>query len=115
MSTNPKELSDREKAKRAHVLISKYQRLYRQYGTKPITFNRYSAKWGMMDVIDSIGVDRASELLDYYFTTDNDHSIEFFYKNFDRLDANEKRTRLERIRRAKIRKETEQRVKGTEN
>jgi hypothetical protein len=111
MSTNPKGQSDKTKIQQAHTLISKYQRLYRLYGKKQTTFNRYSAKYGMIDVIDSIGVDRASELLDYYFTTNNDHSIEFFYKNFDKIDNNEKLTRRERARRAKIRRETEQRVR----
>jgi hypothetical protein len=81
------------------------------YGKKQTTFNRYSAKYGMVDVIDSIGMDRASELLDYYFTTNNDHSIEFFYRNFDKIDNNEKLTRRERARRARLRRETEQRVR----
>ena len=114
--SSPQNLSDRQKAKQAHVLLSRYERLYRQHGKqRRITFNRYSAKWGMMDVIDSVGVDRAAELLDFYFTTDNDHTIEFFYKNFDKLDRNEWRLREDRERRAKLRRETEQRIRETED
>lgn len=108
-------LSDKQKAKQAHVLLSKYQRLYKQHGTRRITFNRYSAKWGMMDVIDSVGMERASELLDFYFTLDNDHTIEFFYKNFDKMDVNEHRQREDRQRRARLRLETEARIRETEN
>lgn len=90
--------------------MSHYEKLYRiKYDAKP-RMNRYSLKWGMVDVIDSIGYDRARELLDYFFTTQADHTLEFFYKNFDKMDVWESGVREDRARRAIILKQTEQRV-----
>ena len=41
----------------------------------------------MQDVIDSIGFDRAKELLVYYFkTTKYGHPLNFFFYNFDKMD-----------------------------
>ena len=41
----------------------------------------------MQDVIDSVGMDRAKELLVYYFkTTKSGHPLSFFFYNFDKLD-----------------------------
>lgn len=41
----------------------------------------------MQDVIDSVGFDKAKELLVYYFkTTKSGHPISFFFYNFDKLD-----------------------------
>ena len=41
----------------------------------------------MQDVIDSVGFDRAKELLIYYFkTSKSGHPINFFFYNFDKID-----------------------------
>lgn len=101
----------RDRSRDSHALMSLYEKLYTEHhGRKPI-FNRYSAKWGMMDVIDSIGTDRARELLDYYFTVPANHSLEFFYKNFDKMHVNELNQRADRERRARIMEQTEARVR----
>lgn len=114
--SDPQKISDRQKAKQAHALLSRYERLYRENQSRRITFNRYAAKWGMMDVIDSVGVDRAAELLDYFFTTKGeDKSIEYFYRNFDKMDNNERLQREDRQRRAELRRQTEQRIRESGN
>jgi hypothetical protein len=42
----------------------------------------------MQDVIDSVGFDRAKELLEYYFTLNkNGHPLQFFFYNFDKMDS----------------------------
>ena len=42
----------------------------------------------MQDVIDSVGFERARELLEYYFTLNkNGHPLQFFFYNFDKMDA----------------------------
>lgn len=65
-----------------------YQDLYKQKYGKPITLNKFREKWGMQDVIDSVGFDRAKLLLQYYFETQKGgHPIQFFFYNFDRIDA----------------------------
>ena len=42
----------------------------------------------MQDVIDSVGFDRAKELIEYYFTLNkNGHPLQFFFYNFDKMDS----------------------------
>lgn len=71
-----------------HALITIYTNLYKErYGGKSPSINRYREKWGMQDVIDSVGYDRAKELINYYFTLDKSgHPISWFLYNFDKLD-----------------------------
>ena len=58
-----------------------------RYGKVP-TINKFREKWAMQDVIDSVGFDRARELLEYYFTLNkNGHPLQFFFYNFDKMDA----------------------------
>ena len=41
----------------------------------------------MQDVIDSVGFDRAKDLLIYYFKTSKSaHPLNFFFYNFDKID-----------------------------
>lgn len=74
--------------KQPYILISLYQSLYKEkYGKVP-TINKFREKWAMQDVIDSVGFDRARELLEYYFTLNkNGHPLQFFFYNFDKMDA----------------------------
>lgn len=74
--------------KQPYVLISLYQSLYKEkYGRVP-TMNKFREKWAMQDVIDSVGFDRAKDLLIYYFSLNkNGHPLQFFFYNFDKMDA----------------------------
>lgn len=74
--------------KEPYVLISLYQNLYKDKYGRAITINKFREKWAMQDVIDSVGFDRAKELLEYYFgLTKNGHPLQFFFYNFDKMDA----------------------------
>ena len=67
----------------------------------------------MQDVIDSVGYDRARELLDYYFKTGkNGHPLNFFFYNFDRMDQVEKEREKDRINRSMLRQQTKTLVEG---
>jgi hypothetical protein len=70
-----------------YVLIGLYENLYfEKYNKKP-RINKFREKWAMQDVIDSVGMDKAKELLVYYFkTTKSGHPLSFFFYNFDKLD-----------------------------
>ena len=74
--------------KEPYILITQYENLYQsKYGSRP-KINKFREKWAMQDVIDSVGFDRAKELLDFYFrTTKSGHPLQFFFYNFDRLDT----------------------------
>lgn len=66
-----------------HIYAKEYEGLYH---VAP-TINKYREKWAMMDVIDSIGFERAKEVLYYYFQTGkNKHPLNFFYNNFERIE-----------------------------
>jgi len=74
--------------KEPYILLSVYSNLYEGlYGSKP-TINRYKEKWSMQDVLDSIGFERAKNVLHYYFKTGkNKHPLNFFYNNFERIES----------------------------
>ena len=74
--------------KEPYVLIGLYQSLFKEkYGRIP-TMNKFREKWAMQDVIDSVGFDRAKQLLVYYFSLNkNGHPLQFFFYNFDKMDA----------------------------
>jgi len=41
----------------------------------------------MQDVIDSVGLDKAIELMNYYFSLEKfGHPLQFFYYNFDKME-----------------------------
>lgn len=73
--------------KEPYILLTIYMALYEQkYGKKP-RINKYKEKWAMQDVLDSIGFDKAKDVLNYYFRTGKvGHPLNFFYNNFDRLE-----------------------------
>lgn len=73
--------------KEPYVLIGLYESLYlEKYGKKP-KLNKFREKWAMQDVIDSVGFDRAKDLLIYYFkTSKSGHPLNFFFYNFDKID-----------------------------
>ena len=69
----------------------------------------------MQDVIDSVGYDRAVELLNYYFkTAKSGHPLNFFYNNFDRIDQLEKEIKKDKAVRSILLEETKKMVEGEE-
>ncbi len=77
--------------KEPYILLTMYQNMYKEkYGKLP-SINKYREKWAMQDVIDSVGYERAKELLEYYFTTGKiNHPLQFFFFNFDKIDIIQK-------------------------
>ena len=81
----------KDEAKQAYGLVSLYCALYKEQYKKPPIVNKYREKWAMQDVIDSVGYERAKELLEYYFTTGKiNHPLQFFFFNFDKIDIIQK-------------------------
>lgn len=73
--------------KEPYVLLSLYELLYKEKYGKSCRLNKFREKWAMQDVIDSVGFDRAKDLLTYYFkTSKSGHPINFFFYNFDKMD-----------------------------
>lgn len=105
----------KDNAKLAHALVTKYSDLYEiKYNKKP-TINRHREKWAMNDVIDSVGYDRAKELLEYYFrVTKPGHPLTFFYYNFDKMDDSMVKLQQDKERREFLLAQTKKMVEENE-
>ena len=105
----------KDNAKLAHALVTKYSDLYEiKYNKKP-TINRHREKWAMNDVIDSVGYDRAKELLEYYFrVTKPGHPLTFFYYNFDKMDESMVKLQQDKERREFLLAQTKRMVEENE-
>jgi hypothetical protein len=106
VASNPKE---------PYILLTEYQNLYKEKYGKALVVNKFREKWAMQDVIDSVGFNKASELLKYYFhTAKSGHPLNFFYNNFDRMDAFMENAEKDKEVRRKLREATKRLVEGEE-
>ena len=97
--------------KEPYILLTMYQNLYKDKYGKAVTINKFREKWAMQDVIDSVGFDRAKELLEYYFgLTKNGHPLQFFFYNFDKMDELKKEIEKDKERRRLLLEETKKMV-----
>jgi hypothetical protein len=98
-----------------YILLSLYLDLYQSKYNKKPSINKYREKWAMQDVIDSVGFDRARELVEYYFRTQkNGHPLSFFYYNFDKIDYLQKEIEKDKENRRTLREATKKLVEGGE-
>ncbi|NBW58545.1 hypothetical protein EBR43_12390 [bacterium] len=98
-----------------YILIGVYENLYKEKYDKKPRINKFREKWAMQDVIDSVGYDRAKELLVYYFSTNKlGHPLNFFYNNFDRIDVLYKEIEKDKINRSILLDQTRRMVEGEE-
>jgi hypothetical protein len=101
--------------KQPYVLLGLYEALYKErYNRKP-RLNKFREKWAMQDVIDSVGYDRAVELLQYYFrTSKSGHPLSFFFYNFDKIDYLKNEIDRDKENRRILREATKKLVEGEE-
>jgi hypothetical protein len=98
-------------SKEPYILLTMYQNLYKDKYGKTVTINKFREKWAMQDVIDSVGFDRAKELLEYYFgLTKNGHPLQFFFYNFDKMDELKKEIEKDKEKRRLLLEETKKMV-----
>lgn len=98
-------------SKQPYALLSLYEKLYTEKYRKASRLNKFKEKWAMQDVIESVGYDRARELLEYYFrVTKQGHPIQWFFYNFDRLDDMLLQSQEDELRRRKMREATKKMV-----
>jgi hypothetical protein len=99
--------------KQPYVLIGLYESLYLEKYNKKPRLNKFREKWAMQDVIDSVGFERAKQLLIYYFKTSKyGHPLQFFYYNFDKIDRIQNDTEKDKLHRSILREETKRMVEG---
>lgn len=98
-----------------YILLACYEKLYLEKYNKKARLNKFREKWAMQDVIDSVGFDRAKELLFYYFKTNKpNHPLSFFFYNFDRIDSIKAEIDRDKLNRVRLREETKKLVEGGE-
>ena len=98
-----------------YILIGLYESLYKEKYNKKPRINKYREKWAMQDVIDSVGYDRAKELLIYYFhTSKTGHPLTFFFYNFDKIDFMKTESDKDKENRKRLREATKRLVDGVE-
>jgi len=101
--------------KQPYVLLGLYEALYKERYNKNPRLNKYREKWAMQDVIDSVGYDRAVELLQYYFRTNKSgHPLNFFFYNFDKIDYLKNEIDKDKESRRILREATKKLVEGEE-
>lgn len=102
-------------SKEPYILISLYENLYKEKYNKSPKLNKFREKWAMQDVIDSVGFNRAKELIEYYFKTGKPgHPIQFFFYNFDNIDRMKNEIDRDKENRIMIREATKRLVEGVE-
>lgn len=92
-------------------LLELYVKLHQEKYGRVQSINRHKEKYRMKDVVESVGLGRAMEIMDYYFRTSrNSHPIDWFVYNFDKLDMVMKERVADEKKKAAMRAETAARV-----
>lgn len=102
------------KNQQAQALVTLFLDTYKKVNGANMVANRYRVKWGMLDVIESVGYAKARDLIEYYFRCDAKHTFEEFFNSFDRLDVMASEAARDEARRARIRRETKERMERLE-
>ena len=99
-------------------LVGHYSKCYEvKYGKKPV-LNVYRDRWGFVDMLDepsTLPYATCKKVIEYYFkTTSVGHPLKTLFINFDHLLNSMNEQNKDAEERAKLRKQTEQRVKEWE-
>ena len=102
-----------ELTKQAYVVLTYFLKKYEdRYKRKPMNWNRYRDKWGFQSMVEDVGVDRAKEIIDYYFDTNKPgHTAAFLFNNYDRINNRMIESEEDKVRRAQLMVESAERVK----
>lgn len=97
----------------AHTFISIYQTMFKQKYKRAVVVNRNTAKWGMVDVIDSIGKENVQPTLEYFFKLSiPGHPLQTYYNNYDKYLEQLELREKDRERRRQLLAETRERVEN---
>lgn len=95
-----------------HALISLFLKGYKKrYGKDPVNFNRFRDKWGFQDMAEDLGLDRAKEVIEYYFETGKvGHPISYLLREYDKINQRMIEREQDVINRKKLMEESAKRV-----
>ena len=95
---------------RPYILLSLYSSLFeKKYGRKP-EINRHRDKWGFADMIDDLGMDRAREVIEWFFETEGNHSLRTLFSSYDRMSSEIQEESEDKQRLAQLRLATKDKV-----
>ena len=96
-----------------HTLITHFLKNYRErYDSDPRDFNRFRDQWGFQAMIEQYGPAGAKKVVDYYFATRRPgHPVSYLLYNYERLNAIMVDKEKDEAERARLRAESEKRVK----
>lgn len=93
-----------------HILLTLYVSLFQDtYGYKP-DINRNRDKWGFADMIEDLGMDRAREVIEWYFDSDVVHSLRGLFNSYDKISAEIDAEAADKKRLAELRQATKSKV-----
>lgn len=99
----------------ARAVLTYFENAYKQkYGKNP-RLNRVTDKWGIMDILKALPKDRLQQLIDFYFLTSGNHSLQRFMYNYDTLLESLQEKEADDELRRKLRAESKQRVSEWKN
>ena len=95
-----------------HALISLFLKEYKsKYKKEPLNFNRYRDKWGFQSMAEDLGVDRAKEVITYYFETGKmGHPTSYLMHNYDKINARMIEREEDIVNRKRLMEESAKRV-----
>jgi len=93
-----------------YIALDYYIACYtKRYGKKPV-INRYSARWGFKDMVESIGLERAKEVIEYYCRVGKTPNLQDLFYNFLKVDEAMREAAEDAEHRRLLREKTARRV-----
>ena len=106
-------------AQQCHAMTTYFASGFKsKYGRSPVV-NRHAARWGWESVLMDMPTTEAKALVDYYLETnsENNHSLDWFFYNYDKLilamaERDKDREERRRLREESARRAAEWRARG---
>jgi len=100
--------------KYSQALITHFLKRYTEkYGKPPADFNRYRDRWGFQSMIEDLGKNRSTEVVDYYLSAPySNHSVSFLFYNSDKISKKMFQLEEDAKKRKQLMEETKRRVEA---
>ena len=100
-------------AKDCHILISYYEKLYKEKYQVAAVVNRNKARWDFDGILRGMTLEETKKLLDFWFSFESQqrHPLQWFFYNYDKLIQARTEQSEDDLLRRKLRNESEERVK----
>lgn len=99
-------------AQQCHAMTSYYKKAFQEKYKYEPNVNRNTARWNWEGILTDMPASKAKELVDFYFSTTSQkqHSLDWFFYNYDKLIESLSDLEKDRLRRKQLREESEKRA-----